>query len=149
MAIIILIGFMVLFYILSRRRRKKRILAIRDATNRNKAQQAARIELLQQQRIYQAAAKQAEKDRITAEKQAAADRKRAFQVKQARDDISHYEQQKRDYLNLYTASESVYRDPNKPVKARQAAYAEMIGYDSKIRGIEKKIEHAAFIVGTV
>lgn len=79
-------------------------------------------------------------------KQAKKDRLNEFKTRQAVEDINHLEQQKHDILKLYNAVYAVYKDPDKPVKTRQAAYARMIGYDNKIRNIEKNIEKARFII---
>ena len=122
-----------------KRRRAARVQRVRTVqtvqTVRNDMEKILAREKIITERLKKEDAKQVKKDR-----------ENEFKTKQANDDINHLEQQKHDILNLYNVFYNIYADPDKPVKERQAAYAKMIGYDNRVRNIEKNIEKARFII---
>jgi hypothetical protein len=87
-----------------------------------------------------------EKAEKAAEKQAAADRKKALQKKQAYEDIAHLQQMQRDILTAYSVDLATVNDATQGDRKRCAAFERNINRDCKIRSIQKKIEKAQFIL---
>lgn len=126
----------------NRHARSRKAAAQRDADRkrieaREAIQRFALIEREQRikERLEKEDAKQAEKERLN-----------AFRAKQARDDITHFEQQQRDYLKLYTAAENIANNIDASDRKRQAAFARMIQLDNRSRTIQKQIEKNQYII---
>ena len=129
------------------------VCRIAKSIKRRRAARVQRVRTVQAVQAVQDMEKILRREKIITErlkkedlKQAKRDRLNAFKVMQANNDINHFEQQKHDILKLYNTVYAAYKDPDKPIKERQAAYARMIGYDNRIRNIEKNIEKARFII---
>ena len=116
--------------------------------------QAARIEKEKRERAR--ADRQAQADRRRAEKekaaqavkaQKAADRRKAetFKADQARTDIVHYEQQRRELLKLYDELKKQF-DAAGTDKQKEIVFRKQIALNNQIRGVDRQIEKAQFTI---
>ena len=127
------------------RREKNRIAAARDREKRIAA------ELKEQDRRERAARIATEKAQRTAriekekaEKRKAAENKKQFQIEQARIDIIHYEQQRRDLLKLYNEMQSQYDGATGARK--ETLYRKILALDNQLRAADRTIERLQYII---
>ena len=77
-----------------------------------------------------------------------ADKARAARLElnrsQAREDLGHIEQLRRDILKCYASAEAEYNSASTDRK-KETALRRMIGYDAKLRQLDKQRERAAMI----
>jgi hypothetical protein len=138
------------------------ILEYRNAARIEQAKQEQRIIKEQSQRI-----EREKRERYKLEKQAAADRARTerekarqaekrrkeqerkraaqFKTEQAKTDIVHYEIQRAELLKLYNEIEKQYGDAATDSK-KEIAFRKMIALNNQIRGVDRQIEKAQFII---
>ena len=140
----------------NRRRIEREKQAARAAMEQQKAMKAAaaRIEKEQREkarayRIAQADRRRIEKEKAAADRKKAADleRKKAMQFKadQARTDIEHYKIQRSELLKLYNEIEKQYSDAATDSK-KEIAFRKMIALNNQIRGVDRQIEKAQYII---
>lgn len=126
------------------RREHERIARIESARIEKEKREKARAD-----RIAQADRRRAEKERIAADRKRAADleRKKAMQFRadQARTDIEHYKIQRSELLKLYNEIEKQYGDAATDSK-KEIAFRKMIALNNQIRGVDRQIEKAQFII---
>ena len=117
-------------------------------------EQAARIEKEKRERVRIEKAAQAERRRIEKEKaaqavkaQKAAERRKAetFKADQARTDIVHYEQQRRELLKLYDELKRQF-DAAATDKQKEIVFRKQIALNNQIRGGDRQIEKAQFTI---
>lgn len=128
------------------RREKERIDAAREYEKRIAAAQkeeerrarAARIATERAQRL-------ARIEKEKAEKRKAAESKKQFQIEQAKTDIVHYEQQRRELLKLYNEIERQYSDAATDSK-KEILFRKQIALNNQIRGVDKQIEKAQYTI---
>lgn len=117
-------------------------------------EQAARIEKEKRERaradrIAQADRRRAEKEkaRQAVQAQKAAERRKAeiFKADQARIDIEHYKIQRAELLKLYNEIEKQYSDAATDSK-KEIAFRKMIALNNQIRGVDRQIEKAQYII---
>lgn len=120
---------------------------IRRGGKRRRRRRAARP-LLVRSVVSRPAVNEAQRERAerAAEKKVTADRKKAFQKKQAYDDIAHLQQMQRDILTVYNVDLAIINDATQGDRKRRAAFERNINRDCKIRSIQKKIEKAQYIL---
>ena len=118
--------------------------------------QAARIEekriaaeLKEQDRRERAARIATEKAQRTArieqekrERKKQQESKKAFQIEQAKTDIVHYEQQRRDLLKLYNEMQSQYDGATGARK--ETLYRKILALNNQLRAIDRTIERLQF-----
>lgn len=128
------------------RRERERIQAARIEEKRIAA------ELKEQERRERAARIATEKANRTArieyERLESEKKRRAvetFKADQARTDMAHYEQQRRDLLKLYNEIEKQYGDAATDSK-KEIAFRKMIALNNQIRGVDRQIEKAQYAV---
>lgn len=82
------------------------------------------------------------------ERKLQADKARAARLElnrsQAREDLGHIEQMRRDILKCYASAEAEYNSALTDRK-KETALRRMIGYDAKLRQLDKQRERAAMI----
>lgn len=119
-------------------------------------EQAARIEKEKREkaradRIAQADRRRAEKEKAAADRKKAADleRKKAMQFKadQARTDIVHYGQQRRDLLKLYNELQKQY-DAATAENRKETLYRKILAINNQIRATDRIIERLQYTIGT-
>lgn len=144
--------FLAIGAILDRHERRRTEQVEQDA--RTEKEQAARIEKEQREkaradRIAQADRRRAEKEKAAADRKRAVDleRKKAMQFRadQARTDIEHYKVQRHELLKLYNEIEKQYSDAATDSK-KEIAFRKMIALNNQIRGVDRQIEKAQFII---
>ena len=117
-------------------------------------EQAVRIEKEQREKARAYRIAQADRRRIEKEKaaqavkaQKAADRRKAetFKADQARTDIEHYKIQRSELLKLYNEIEKQYSDAATDSK-KEIAFRKMIALNNQIRGVDRQIEKAQYII---
>lgn len=117
-------------------------------------EQAARIEKEKRERARADRIAQADRRRIEKEKaaqavkaQKAADRRKAetFKADQARTDIVHYEQQRRELLKLYDELKRQF-DAAATDKQKEIVFRKQIALNNQIRGVDRQIEKAQYII---
>ena len=128
------------------RREKARIAAARDREKRIAA------ELKERERRERAARIATEKANRTArvekeklEKRKAAESKKAFQIEQAKTDIVHYEQQRRDLLKLYNELQKQY-DAATAENRKETLYRKILALNNQIRAADRTIERLQYII---
>ena len=129
------------------RREKARIAAAREYEKRIAAAQkeeerrarAARIATERAQRLARI-----EKEKL--EKRKAAESKKAFQIEQARIDIIHYEQQRRDLLKLYNELQKQY-DATTAENRKETLYRKILAINNQIRAADRIIERLQYTIG--
>lgn len=116
--------------------------------------QAARIEKEKRERVRIEKAAQADRRRIEKEKaaqavkaQKAAERRKAetFKADQARTDIVHYEQQRRELLKLYDELKKQF-DAAGTDKQKEIVFRKQIALNNQIRGVDRQIEKAQYTI---
>lgn len=126
------------------RREYERIARIENARIEKEKRERARIEK----------AAQADRRRIEKEKaaqavraQKAAERRKAetFKADQARTDIVHYEQQRRELLKLYDELKKQF-DAAGTDKQKEIVFRKQIALNNQIRGVDRQIEKAQFTI---
>ena len=139
--------FMVIGAILERRE-KERIAAARDREKRIAA------ELKEQERRERAARIATERAERSArieyerlEKRKAAESKKAFQIEQAKTDIVHYEQQRRELLKLYNELQKQY-DAATAENRKETLYRKILAINNQIRAADRIIERLQYTIGT-
>ena len=114
----------------------------------------ARIEKEKRERVRIEKAAQADRRRIEKEKaaqavkaQKAAERKKAetFKADQARTDMEHYKVQRSELLKLYAELEKQYEQAATDSK-KEIAFRKMIALNNQIRGVDRQIEKAQYII---
>lgn len=114
----------------------------------------ARIEKEKRERVRIEKAAQADRRRIEKEKaaqavkaQKAADRRKAlqFKVEQAKTDIVHYEQQRRELLKLYDELKRQF-DAAATDKQKEIVFRKQIALNNQIRGVDRQIEKAQYTI---
>ena len=114
----------------------------------------ARIEKEKRERVRIEKAAQADRRRIEKEKaaqavkaQKAADRRKAlqFKVEQAKTDIVHYEQQRRELLKLYDELEKQFENAGTD-KQKEIVFRKQISLNNQIRGVDRQIEKAQYTI---
>ena len=130
------------------RREKERIAAAREYEKRIAA------ELKEKERRERAARIATEKANRTArieyerlEKRKAAESKKAFQIEQAKTDIVHYEQQRRDLLKLYNELQKQY-DAATAENRKETLYRKILAINNQIRAADRIIERLQYTIGT-
>ena len=128
------------------RREKERIAAAREYEKRIAAAQK------EEERRARAARIATEKANRTArieyerlEKRKEAESKKAFQIEQAKTDIVHYEQQRRELLKLYNEIERQYSDAATDSK-KEILFRKQLALNNQIRGVDKQIEKAQYTI---
>ena len=127
---------------------KQRIQAARDREKRIAAAQkeeerrarAARIATERAQRL-------ARIEKEKAEKRKAAESKKQFQIEQAKTDIVHYEQQRRDLLKLYNELQKQY-DAATAENRKETLYRKILAINNQIRATDRIIERLQYTIGT-
>ena len=116
--------------------------------------ESARIEKEKRERVRIEKAAAADRRRIEKEKEAqavqaqkAADRRKAetFKADQARIDIVHYEQQRRELLKLYNEIERQYSDAATDSK-KEILFRKQLALNNQIRGVDRQIEKAQYTI---
>lgn len=125
------------------RHEKARIAAAREYEKRKAAAQKeeerrARLARIATERAERSARIEKEK----AEKRKAAESKKAFQIEQARIDIIHYEQQRRDLLKLYNEMQSQYDGATGTRK--ETLYRKILALNNQLRAVDRTIERLQF-----
>ena len=130
------------------RREKERIAAAREYEKRIAAAQR------EQERRERATRIATEKANRTArieyerlEKRKAAESKKAFQIEQAKTDIVHYEQQRRDLLKLYNELQKQY-DAATAENRKETLYRKILAINNQIRAADRTIERLQYTIGT-
>jgi hypothetical protein len=126
------------------RREYERIARIESARIEKEKRERARLD-----RQAQADRRRAEKEKQAqaVKAQKAADRRKAetFKADQARTDIVHYEQQRRELLKLYSELEKQYSDAETDSK-KEIAFRKILALNNQIRGVDRKIEIAQYTI---
>ena len=130
------------------RREKARIAAARieekriaaELKERERRERAARIATERAERIARI-----EKEKL--EKRKAAERKKQFQIEQAKTDIVHYEQQRRDLLKLYNELQKQY-DAATAENRKETLYRKILAINNQIRAADRIIERLQYTIGT-
>ena len=130
------------------RREKERIAAAREYEKRIAAAQkeeerrarAARIATERAQRIARI-----EKEKQERERQR--QRAETFKKEQARIDIIHYEQQRRDLLKLYNELQKQY-DAATAENRKETLYRKILAINNQIRAADRIIERLQYTIGT-
>lgn len=128
------------------RREKERIAAAREYEKRIAAAQKeqerrARAARIATERAQRSARIEQERRRKQAEKA----RAETFKADQARIDLEHYKVQRAELLKLYTELEKQYSDAATDSK-KEIAFRKMIALNNQIRGVDRQIEKAQFII---
>lgn len=130
------------------RREKNRIAAAREYEKRIAS------ELKEKERRERAARIATEKANRTArieyerlEKRKAAESKKAFQIEQAKTDIVHYEQQRRDLLKLYNELQKQY-DAATAENRKETLYRKILAINNQIRAADRIIERLQYTIRT-
>lgn len=137
---------------LDRHERRRTEQVEQDA--RTEIEQAARTE--KEQRDAARLERQAQADRRRAEKEkAAADRKKAadlerkkimqFKAAQAATDIEHYKIQRAELLKLYAELEKQFEQAATD-RQKEIVFRKQIALNNQIRGVDRQIEKAQFII---
>ena len=92
--------------------------------------------------IVKSGSTQADRNKLQAEQNRRA--RSELKRKQAFDDLTFIEQTRRDVLKLYEAAETDYNRA-KTDRQREAALRRMIGYDAKLRKLDKDRETAELL----
>ena len=126
------------------RRELERIARIENARIEKEKRERVRIE-----KAAQADRRRAEKEKAAqaVKAQKAAERRKAetFKADQARTDIVHYEQQRRELLKLYNEIERQYSDAATDSK-KEIAFRKMLALNNQIRGVDRQIEKSQYII---
>ena len=130
------------------RREKERIAAAREYEKRIAAAQkeeerrarAARIATERAQRIARI-----EKEKQERERQR--QRAETFKKEQARIDIIHYEQQRRDLLKLYNELQKQY-DAATAENRKETLYRKILAINNQLRAADRIIERLQYTIGT-
>ena len=128
------------------RREKERIAAAREYEKRIAAAQKEQERRARAARIATERAQRSariEYERL--EKRKAAESKKAFQIEQAKTDIVHYEQQRRELLKLYNEIERQYSDAATDSK-KEILFRKQLALNNQIRGVDKQIEKAQYTI---
>ena len=128
------------------RREKERIQAARynekritaELKEKDRRERAARIAMERAQRL-------ARIEKEKAEKRKAAESKKQFQIEQAKTDIVHYEQQRRELLKLYDELKKQF-DAAGTDKQKEIVFRKQIALNNQIRGVDRQIEKAQYII---
>lgn len=125
---------------------KQRIQAARErekqiAATQKEEERRARLARIATEKANRAARIEKEK----AEKRKAAESKKAFQIEQARIDIIHYEQQRRDLLKLYNELQKQY-DATTAENRKETLYRKILAINNQIRAADRTIEKLQYIV---
>ena len=128
------------------RREKERIAAAREYEKRIAA---AQKEEERRERAARIATERAQRNaRIEQErqkKQAEKARAETFRKEQARIDIIHYEQQRRELLKLYNEIERQYSDAATDSK-KEILFRKQLALNNQIRGVDRQIEKAQYTI---
>ena len=146
--------------------------AILDGVNRRRIEQEKQAEKQRREyeriaRIENARIEKEKRERVRLDKQAQADRRRAekeraaqavkaqkaaerrkaetFKADQARTDIEHYKVQRSELLKLYNEIERQYSDAATDSK-KEIAFRKMIALNNQMRGVDRQIEKAQYII---
>ena len=128
------------------RREKERIAAQRDYEKRIAAAQKEQERRARAARIATERAQRSariEYERL--EKRKAAESKKAFQIEQAKTDIVHYEQQRRDLLKLYNELQKQY-DAATAENRKETLYRKILALNNQIRAVDRTIEKLQYII---
>lgn len=140
----------------NRRKLEREKQAARAAMEQQKAMKAAaaRIEKEKRERARGDRQAQSERRRIEKEKaaqavkaQKATERRKAekFKADQARTDIVHYEQQRRELLKLYDELKKQF-DAAATDKQKEIVFRKQIALNNQIRGVDRQIEKAQYTI---
>ena len=128
--------------------------AKQDERQRREQEKRIAAELKEQDRRERAARIATEKASRTArieyerlEKRKAAESKKAFQIEQAKTDIVHYEQQRRDLLKLYNELQKQY-DAATAENRKETLYRKILAINNQIRAADRIIERLQYTIGT-
>ena len=128
--------------------------AKQDERQRREQEKRIAAELKEQERRERAARIATEKANRTArieyerlEKRKAAESKKAFQIEQAKTDIVHYEQQRRDLLKLYNELQKQY-DAATAENRKETLYRKILAINNQIRAADRIIERLQYTIGT-
>ena len=88
--------------------------------------------------------KQAEKEKALKEERL---KVKQFKIDQAKSDIIHYEQQRREYLKLYNELQTQYENAETNIR-KETYFRKLIAINQSIRDIDKKIEKCQFVSQT-
>lgn len=126
------------------RREYERIARIENARIEKEKRERVRIE-----KAAQADRRRAEKERAAqaVKAQKAAERRKAetFKADQARTDIVHYEQQRRELLKLYDELKRQF-DAAATDKQKEIVFRKQIALNNQIRGVDRQIEKAQYTI---
>ena len=126
------------------RRELERIARIENARIEKEKRERVRIE-----KAAQADRRRAEKEKAAqaVKAQKAAERRKAetFKADQARTDMEHYKVQRSELLKLYSELEKQYEQAATDSK-KEIAFRKMIALNNQIRGVDRQIEKAQFII---
>ena len=125
------------------RHEKNRIAAAREYERRIAAElkeqdRRARLARIATEKANRTARIEKEK----AEKRKAAESKKQFQIEQAKTDIIHYEQQRRDLLKLYNEMQSQYDGATGARK--ETLYRKILALNNQLRAVDRTIERLQF-----
>lgn len=112
--------------------------------------ESARIEKEKRERDRREKAAATDRRRIEkekAEKRKAAESKKQFQIEQAKTDIVHYEQQRRDLLKLYNELQKQY-DAATAENRKETLYRKILAINNQIRAADRIIERLQYTIGT-
>ena len=140
----------------NRRKLEREKQAARAAMEEQKAMKAAaaRIEKENRERARADRIAQSERRRIEKEKAAQAvkaqketERRKAekFKADQARTDIVHYEQQRRELLKLYDELKKQF-DAAATDKQKEIVFRKQIALNNQMRGVDRQIEKAQYTI---
>ena len=126
------------------RRELERIARIESARIEKEKREKARAD-----RIAAADRRRAEKEKaaqaVKAQKAAEWRKAETFKADQARIDIVHYEQQRRELLKLYNEIERQYSDAATDSK-KEILFRKQIALNNQMRGVDRQIEKAQYTI---
>ena len=128
------------------RREKARIAAVREYEKRIAAAQKEEERRARAARIAtERAQRSARIEKERREKAAEKERAQKFKAAQAATDIEHYKIQRSELLKLYNEIEKQYSDAATDSK-KEIAFRKMIALNNQMRGVDRQIEKAQYII---
>lgn len=132
----------------NRRRIEQEKQAEKQRREQYRIEQARQKEQDRRERAARIATERAQRsariEKEKAEKRKAAESKKQFQIEQARIDIIHYEQQRRDLLKLYNEMQSQYDVATGARK--ETLYRKILALNNQLRATDRTIERLQYII---